>query len=398
MTSGRAGARPLLLVAAAVEAMTYGTVFALLADLQTEYDLPTWGLGVITAAAFFASFGAQVGLARFADRGHAILLVRTGLLINAAGTFLFVVGSELWHFILARMVLGLGSGMFLPAVRRVLVVGRTHEAGALLGRLAAVEIGGFVLGPPFAAFVADWLGLKAPFVAQLVALAVCAPAVGRLTEPPVADGPIPLRASRELLRRPGVRGALALGAGVFVSIGVFDSIWSKYLTDLGASTKFIGITLTMWAAPMVLLTPAGGRLADRVGPTRIGVTSLALTAPIVAAYGVESLVVVCVVALLHSLFEAVTTPAAQAAVAQSSGSELLAAGQGLYGASGNLVAGASAVAAAPVYDAFGAPVLWTAAAVVIGACVIIARVQFAVAAEADADANGALQRTRTGTR
>jgi predicted MFS family arabinose efflux permease len=296
------------------------------------------------------------------------------LAINAVGTAIFVVGTELWHFTLARIVLGVGSGMFLPAVRRVIVLRDPARAGELLGQLGAVEVGGFVAGPPLAAFLAEGLGLKAPFVIQLVALVLCAPAMTHVAEPPAADE-IPKGATRVLLRNPGVRAGLALGAGVYLAIGIFDAIWARFLKDMGASTAFVGITLTLFALPLVFLTPAGGRLADRMGAAWIGTRTLSATVILVALYGVtESLAFVCIVAAGHALLEAVTSPAAQSAVARASGSELLAAGQGLHGATGNAFAAISALAAAPVYGRWGAGPLWVGAAAGVAICALLSHI------------------------
>src|SRR5680860_47494 len=68
----------LLYVGVAVEALGYGAIFALLAELQDRYDLPTYGLGLIAGTAFLAGLGAQLGLARYADRGHTRMLLRSG--------------------------------------------------------------------------------------------------------------------------------------------------------------------------------------------------------------------------------------------------------------------------------------------------------------------------------
>ena len=67
-----------LLVAVAMEAMTYGAVFALIADLQDKYDLSSGGLGLITGSAFAASVVTQLTLARLADHGHAVAMSRIG--------------------------------------------------------------------------------------------------------------------------------------------------------------------------------------------------------------------------------------------------------------------------------------------------------------------------------
>jgi MFS family permease len=351
----------LLYGATAIEALGYGAIFALLADLQDQYGLPTYGLGLIAGSSFLAALGAQVGLARYADRGHTRLLLRVGLATCAAGMVWFGVATQLWQFVGARVLLGLGSGMFVPAARRVVVVRSGARAGEALGRLASVEVGGFIAGPPIAAAIAAGLGLHAPFLILAGALALTSPVVARIEEPPVVEHP-ERRVVRVLLARRGVRSGLALAAALYLSIGVFDAIWARYMTDLGADTALIAVTLTLFALPLVALSPFGGRLADRRGPLRVAVFALLTTVPLVMAYGfVDSLVVVCAVAVLHSVCDALSTPASQATVARGAPVGLEAAGQGLYGAVAAAAAAVAAFGAAPLYQVGGAETMWVAA-------------------------------------
>ncbi|MGZ6954191.1 MAG: MFS transporter [Acidimicrobiia bacterium] len=354
---------PLLLYAAtAFEALGYGAIFALLAELQDEYHLPTYGLGLIAGTSFLAGLGAQMGLARYADRGYTRLLLRLGLAVAAIGMLWFGLASQLWEFVGARLLLGLGSGMFGPAARRVVVARSGAKAGEALGRLASVEVAGFISGPPIAALLAGLFGLHAPFLVLAGALAITSPAVARIEEPPVG-AESPKRALRVLVANRGVRSGLALAAALYLSIGVFDATWARYMTDLGASTTVIAVTLALFALPLVALSPFGGRLADRKGPLRSGVVALALTVPLIAGYGIsDSVIVASLIALVHSVFDAVSTPSGQAAVARAAPASLTAAGQGLYAASAATAAGLAAFGAAPLYGAAGAEAMWGAAA------------------------------------
>ena len=148
-----------------------------------------------------------------------------------------------------------------------------RKSGEALGRLASVEVAGFISGPPIAALLAGLFGLHAPFLFLAVALALTSPAVARIEEPPVGAAQ-PKRALRVLVANRGVRSGLALAAGLYLSIGVFDATWARYMTDLGASTTVIAVTLALFALPLVALSPFGGRLADRRGPVRSGVIAL----------------------------------------------------------------------------------------------------------------------------
>ena len=252
--------------------------------------------------------------------------------------------------------------MFVPAARRVVVARSGPKSGEALGRLASVEVAGFISGPPIAAVLSSLFGLHAPFLILAGALALTSPAVARIAEPPIGAEQ-PKRALRVLVANRGVRSGLALAAALYLSIGVFDATWAKYMTDLGASTNVIAITLALFALPLVALSPFGGRLADRKGPMRSGVVALACTVPLVAAYGVaNSVIVVSLIAVVHSVFDAISTPSGQAAVARTAPPELTAAGQGLYAAAAATAAGLAAFGAAPLYGAAGPEAMWGAAA------------------------------------
>jgi MFS family permease len=362
----------LLYAAVAVEALGYGGIFALLADLQDRYGLPTYGLGLIGGASFLAGLVAQVSLARYADRGYTRLLLRGGLAVAAVGMLWFGLATHLWEFIGARVLLGLGSGVFIPATRRVVVSRAGDRSGEALGRLASVEVGGFIAGPPIAALIAGLFGLHVPFIVFAAALAITSPAVARLEEPPV-EPQGDKRVVRVLLRRRGVLAGLSLGAALFLSIGVFDAMWARYMSDLGASTAVVAVTLALFALPLVALSPFGGRIADRQGPVRSAVLALIITVPVIIGYGVtDSIVVACVLALVHSFCDAVTTPAGQAAVARGAPASLAAAGQGLYGAVGAAAAAFAAFGAAPLYGAAGPETMWAVCAALVAALALAA--------------------------
>jgi DHA1 family multidrug resistance protein-like MFS transporter len=364
---------PLLLYAAtAIEAMGYGAIFALLAELQEEYNLPGYGIGLIGGTSFLAALVAQVTLARYGDRGHTRLLLRMGLVVAALGMLWFGLASHLWEFVGARLLLGLGSGMFVPAARRVVVARSGPRSGEALGRMASVEVAGFVAGPLIAAGIAKGFGLHAPFVAMAAALACTAPAVARIEEPAVHDEQ-PRHALRALARIRGVRSGVAMALALYLSIGVFETIWAVYLTDLGASTDVIAATLAIFALPLVALSPFGGRLADRRGPLRTGVLALSCSVPLIVLYGVVGTVAAAaVLALVHCVCDSVTVPSGQAAVARSSPPSLVAAGQGLYGAAGTAAAAVAAFGAAPLYDAAGVEVMWLTTAIGVGLLTVLA--------------------------
>ena len=99
-----------LYLASAVSQAAIGVLFPLLADLQDRYDLPTWGLGAMTAAAFATSLIVQLSVAPLADKGHARRLLLGGLALGALTLVGLALSTQLWHFILGRALLG-GGGL-----------------------------------------------------------------------------------------------------------------------------------------------------------------------------------------------------------------------------------------------------------------------------------------------
>lgn len=342
--------------------MGFAAVFALLPKLQDRYGLPTWSLGVITATSVISSVAAQLSFSRFADRGHALLMMRIGIASMSVGFFWFAFATNVWAFALTRTLVGLGGGMFMPAARRTVVSKDPSRAGERLGLMVAVEVGGFVLGPPLAIALYSLGGLRLPFLAPVVLVLI---AGSTLRVPPIlVDAPeVPKGSVRYLLRMPAVRAAMLIGGAINLSIGAFEPVIAKQLTDLGSSDQAIGLTLATFALPYVLFSWFGGRFADRFGAYRTAVVAMVLTVPTIFLFGVvKSALMIAVVGLIRSIFDTIATPSGAAAMARAAPAHLLGTGQGIYGAVSNAMTGVAALIGAPIYGAYGARVMWTCAA------------------------------------
>ena len=128
---------------------------------------------------------------------------------------------------------------------------------------------------------------------------------------------------------------------------------------------FIGVTLTIFAVPIILMAPAAGRLAARRGPMRVALLAILVTIPSVALYGVfENLWLLTLLMVVQAVGDAVVMPASQLAVSKYSGDQL-AAGQGLLSAVGLAVAAGVAIASGAVYESLGAGVLFGSWALVM---------------------------------
>ena len=176
---------------------------------------------------------------------------------------------------------------------------------------------------------------------------------------------------RALIGNPGVRVGVWIGAGMTVGIGVYDTLWARFLKDLGASTKFVGLSLTIFGLPIIFFSGLAGRLADRFGPAKIGALALMGSAPFVLGYAfLHNVWIIAGLAFFHSAFDAGVVPSSQSQVARSVPEDLVAAGQGLLEGVGLLVAAISAGVAAPLYGQFGARVVWSGLALCVVGCAL----------------------------
>lgn len=353
--------------------ISLGAVFTTLAELRDQLGISETGLGLMVGMGFLAAFVSQIALSRYADRGHSETMIRFGLLTVVASHVGMTLGTELWHLVGARVLLGLGLGLIFPSVRRIVINHDPRQVGANLGLLGSFDIGGFVVGPLLAGLLLHFVGLRAPFVLLAVATLAFVPFVARLppdTGAVAEDGRAVLS---RLLSRRGVRASLVVGIGWFAMIGTFEAVWAVLLTDRGAETWLIAVTLAIIVIPMVFLAPLGGRLAQRHGPLRVAGLGVLAAVPCVVAYGfIESVAVLTVFAVLQGVSDAVTFPATQVGAAMTAEPDELASAQGLLSATLELTAGVMAFAAGAAYDHFGAEALFTATGIVMVAGVAVA--------------------------
>ncbi len=363
-----------LYIVVAVAMAGVSSVFALLAELEHRYDLPTASLGYIAGSAFVAALITQLTLSRYADRGYSTLLLRGGVVACAVGLLWFGLATELWQFVAARALLGAGLGMIVPPARRAILLTADGNQGERLGVFYAAYLSGFVFGPPIAGALTELADVRLPFLVLGACLVLTLVPVSRVPIPEAPrDAVIDTMDKRVLRRLAGnrkVMAAILVVVSFRYSIGVFEPLWATYLDELGASTVTITLSLTAFALPMLLVAKHAGRLSDRYGPRMASLLSAAATIPIMASYGlVSSLPVIMIMVVPQGLFEAIQSPGSQAAVAEAAPVQDAGAAQGFSEAAGSAAAAIGAFTAAPLFAALGAGPAWAIAAGVM-ACLL----------------------------
>jgi MFS family permease len=348
-----------------VLASGYGVMFTMLDDWRAEYGIQETGLSMIIAVGFFTSFIAQLTIAPYADRGHARKLMTVGMAANAAGALIMAFGSSLPMFLLGRFVMGVGAGIAIPAIKRIVIVSDPENMGGNLGRGVSIEVGGFAIGPVIAALTVDSINLAAPFILIAVLITIAGVIIARLdiTETAIEDR-TEERFAIDLLKNRAVLGSILVGVALYVMIGVYDSLWVIMMDDLKAPHWVGNAGVALFGLPWIFFGALGGRIAQKHGPLRVSAFGLALGSLYMTSYGFLTMPYLMLgVGLTQSMLDSLTVTGIGVAVAQATPPERQAGASGLLGGLQTLMGGVAAMSAGTMYEHFGQKFAFTATGV-----------------------------------
>lgn len=337
-----------------------GGIVTTLGQLRDELSFTEVGIGIIVASGFLAAFVAQATLARHADRGYARQMATVGVVVSALALFAMVVADDVVTWSLSRAVLGFAGGLTMPGIRRAATVLDPSKVGENLGRLVVGEILGYIFGPAITAVLVAFGGIRAPFLAFAIGMVLFVPIVMRL---PADRGQLDesgRKHSLDLLSIRRLQGALILIGGYFALIGVFETVLPVMFQDRGGGATITGITFTIFGIPVVLVSTRAGRIADRVGPAKVAMLGMAVSAASASTYGwLPGLVIPIVMIGVVGVADGFGLTAGQVAISRAVPEDRQAAALGLMGAVQVLAAGMAAIPAAILYQKVGAGWSWT---------------------------------------
>ena len=356
-----------------VLAAGYGVMFTMLDDWRREYGIQETGLSMIIAIGFFTSFVAQLTIAPLADKGHARKLLSLGMLANAVGAVVMAFGESLPTFLLGRFVMGLGAGIAIPAIKRIVIVSDPENIGRNLGRGVSIEVAGFAIGPVISALTVDAFNLAAPFIIITALTMVFGIIISQLniSETAVEDR-TDERFALDLLKLRPVLGSILVGLALYVMIGVYDSLWVIMMDDLQAPNWVGNAGVALFGLPWIFFGTLGGKIAQRHGPLRVSAFGLALGALYMTSYGFLSMPYLMLgIGLSQSILDSLTVTGTGIAVAQATPPERQAGASGLLGGMQTLTGGVSAVAAGVLYEHFGQAFAFSATGIVMALLVTV---------------------------
>lgn len=349
----------LLVGAVFIEAVGIGVLYPLLARIQADHHLQTYGLGLMSGASFFSALLSQVGVARLLDGRRARVVLLSGLALTWLGPLWFSVADSLWELTAARAVGGIGYGIVMPAALKAGTAGvLSGQRGARLGYISSAQMAGIVTGPLVGVALYSAGGVAIPFqvvavggaaifVAALLIRGTGSVASDQLKENAVASAPRPRVASTAVV------AILLLAAATQLPSGLYDALWSRLLTDRGGSTLLIGLSLALFGMPYVFLAPLGGRLAGKT-PLLWAAGGLLVSGGFMASYGfIQVPAAIVVLGMFEACALAVAVPAGYSVTASVFPDRWAATGQAWFSGAGTAAAGAAAMVAAPCYQALG---------------------------------------------
>ncbi len=348
----------LLIIGTALLMASGSVVFTLLPSIQDEVGFATWGFGLIAGIFFAASLVAQLGLARYADRGHPRALLVTSILVGAAGLVWLSQADSLIELILARGLGGLAAGCWAPAARAMAIARRPDRTATRLGYLAMGDTAGLVIGPLAGSLLASASSVD-------VSLLVFAALILAIT-PVVFSSPIVEHRSHR--SQPGPGGAthllesravgqpMLLAVALFLPVGLYETIWAKHISNLGGSSTIIALSVALYGLPYLLMAPIGGRIGDRFGSVRVAVLGASGLAAVTAVTGLpRNYWVLLLFGVVEAAISAVAYINAMAAMARACPPDRQATAQGLVGGASIAGAAVMAIVAGPLF-AFGGPI------------------------------------------
>lgn len=333
----------------------YGALFTIVDDYNTEYGISESQVGIIISVGFLSGFLSQMLIAPIADRGHARHLVIIGVFVNAAGLVMMALGTSLVPILIGRFVSGIGVGAANPAIRRIVILADPNNLGSNLGRLLSADVFGFAMGPVISAVLVEPFGIGAPFYVIAAVSLVLLPFVARVPVDETATDARPAkRLALDLLKIKPFAGATILAGTTFIMIGGFDALWALVHDELETPEWIANLGITLFALPLIVLGPIGGRIAQTFGPFRLAAVGLVLGAGFMFGYGLMPTgIAIFVLSLFHALNDGFTIASTGVAAGMVVPEERQAGAQGMLGASQAVMAGVMAFVTGYIYEWFG---------------------------------------------
>lgn len=333
-------------------------------------------ISAMASAFLISNFAAQFPAGWLADRWGRRRLMAAGLVAQALLSLAYIFVSDPVMFVALRFVEGLAGAAILPSARALIADAVAPEQrGEAYGLFGSFFNAGFLIGPALGGLLAS-TGYTSVFIAA-VACRIAALAIVVIFVPHTAQRYAAARETagavrlRDLFALPLV-GAYILAFGDYLYLGFDLALMPLWMHDhLGATTTLIGLAYVAFAAPSIVLSPIGGRVADRSRRSWLILGFGLGQVPLYVMYGLAgSIWLVVGLFAVHAVLYSFIQPAVDTHVAAASAEDARARVQGMYATIGLAGAFVGANALTPLYALnFRLPLFALGAA--YGLCVVV---------------------------
>jgi len=291
-------------------------------------------VAVFIAGPLVANTLVQVPAGRLCDRwGRKPFLVGPRLVYAFLSIFLFFNIGTLAVLTGIRIVMGACAGAYVPALRAALTdLSAPERRAERFSQLQAYEMVGLLVGPLIGGAAALWQD-SAVFGVTGAAMFI---GIGpMLRVPETRAAPVATVARKERFRWWRLRGILVPIAALF-AVGtiwsMYDVVWPQYLAARGNSPLIIGLSVSLFALPILLLARAGGRLADRADRRKLVTTGMLVVAACAATYPfLRILAVILTVGAIEAVATVILEPSLFAVIGDSTPESLRGRAMGIGG-------------------------------------------------------------------
>ncbi len=267
-------------------------------------------IALFVAGPLIANTLVQIPAGRLADRfGRRPMLIGSRAVYGVLSLLLFADVGPLWLLALLRMLQGVCAGAYVPALLAALTdLSEPGNRSTRFAQMQACEMVGLLLGPALGGAAALWRDSAAFGISGAAVLLGLIP----MSRIPETRSPLPARGSRPRFRWWRQRGIVVPALGLFAIGTVFsmyDVVWPQYLAARGNSALVIGLSISLFAVPILLLARTGGRLSDRVDRRKLVPPAMLATALCAASYPfMRSLPLILTVGTLEAVAYVVLEP------------------------------------------------------------------------------------------
>ena len=242
-------------------------------------------IALFIAGPLIANTLVQVPAGRLTDRiGRRPMLLGSRAVFGVLAFVLFADLGPLWLLALVRTLQGVASGAYVPALRAALVdLSKPEKRAARFAQLQACEMVGLLVGPLLGGLVALWRD-SAVFGVTGAAVFFGLIAMRRIPETRATRDGEPRGTRMRWWRNPGILVPAIALAAIGTVFSLYDVVWPLYLSARGYSTVIIGVTISLYALPVLLLANPGGKLADRSNRRWLMVASFGICGVCAALY------------------------------------------------------------------------------------------------------------------